>query len=149
MGVREFSIRVSYKEFAMKLCRLFAAAFSLFALVADPQDVQSDENVDEVSTFVQSFIRGDSNDDGELNISDPIDSIEYLFGGDANPPHCMKSVDANDDGRYDISDPVAVLNFLFSGGPEPNPPLGVCSFDETEDDLSCDSYNHCSEFSEV
>jgi hypothetical protein len=54
------------------------------------------------------FLRGDPNDDGVVDISDPIFLLQYLFqGGPASS--CEKSGDSNDDGALDISD--AILLF--------------------------------------
>lgn len=82
------------------------------------------------------FIRGDSNDDGVVNISDPTFTLNHLFLGESEPP-CLDAADANDDGRMDISDPISTLQFLFSGDYVLPPPLLAPGTDETEDDLSC------------
>lgn len=67
------------------------------------------------------FIRGDANDDGRLNISDPQSMLGFLFlGGDR--PWCLDAPDANDDGLVNLTDPVFTLSHLFLGGPEPPPP---------------------------
>ncbi len=67
------------------------------------------------------FVRGDVNDDGRLDISDPVAVLFDLF---VTPSKlvCKDAMDANDDGRVDISDAVHSLNFLFLGGaPQPRP----------------------------
>ena len=82
------------------------------------------------------FIRGDSNGDGKVNISDPQATLNYLFvnGG---PPRCFDAADANDDGKLDVSDPVRVIDLLFLGGEALPPPGGVPALDPTPDDLGC------------
>lgn len=81
------------------------------------------------------FLRGDSDDDGELTISDPIYLLNFLFqGGSATP--CDDAADSNDDGVLDISDAVAALSYLFLGGPMP-PPEGAPGIDPTLDELGC------------
>jgi hypothetical protein len=82
------------------------------------------------------FIRGDANDDGILDLSDVLRSLESLFlgGGDLA---CLDAADANDDGRIDIADPISLLDFLFISGaalPGPFPGPGQ---DPTPDDLGC------------
>ncbi len=59
--------------------------------------------------------RGDANADGEVNLTDAIFTLQWLFqAGDAPP--CLASADANADGFIDISDPTFTLNFLYVGG---------------------------------
>jgi hypothetical protein len=82
------------------------------------------------------FIRGDSNGDEAINISDPQFTLNYLFVGNEAPP-CEDAADANDDGVVNISDPIRTLQFLFAGGtrlPAPGPGPGP---DPTADDLHC------------
>ena len=64
---------------------------------------------------VGPFIRGDSNGDGTINISDPSATLNWLFLGGGDPP-CLSSTDANKDGSINISDPTYTLRFLFLGG---------------------------------
>ncbi len=71
------------------------------------------------------FRRGDFNSDGQVNITDPISTLNFLFGGGRSPP-CMKAVDANGDGSVNIADATFSLNFLFSGGPAPPAPFPDC-----------------------
>lgn len=85
------------------------------------------------------FVRGDSNGDGQLDISDPIRTLNYLFAGGVNVA-CMDAADANDDGGVDISDAVFCLNFLFAGGKDIPPPISKSGMDPTEDALSCGFY---------
>ena len=70
----------------------------------------------------------DMNGDGNLDISDPVATLNHLFLGGGGPvcgdgsiTHAanLELLDANDSGAIDISDPVFVLNFLFLGGPTP------------------------------
>ena len=86
-------------------------------------------------TSGERFKRGDSNFDGDLDISDPISLLNYLFiGGEA--PSCPDAADANDDGGVDISDPISLLNFLFLGSdPPPAPGTSDCGPDTTVDEL--------------
>ena len=83
-----------------------------------------------------TFIRGDSNQSGSVDISDPITTLNVLFLGQA-PGACPDVYDGNDDGTVNISDPVYVLRFLFQGGepiPAPYPDTGS---DPTADEISC------------
>lgn len=82
-----------------------------------------------------TFRRGHTNDDGRLDISDPIALLGHLFlGGEIAP--CPDAADANDDGRVDLSDAIHALGHLFLGGPPPPAPgPDSCGPDPTEDDL--------------
>ena len=70
------------------------------------------------------WVRGDSNGDGIIDISDPIRLLGRLFLGEPTAETCPLAVDVNADGALDISDPIVLLGFLFMGNmviPPPNP----------------------------
>jgi hypothetical protein len=72
------------------------------------------------------FVRGEVNADGEVNITDGIDLLNFLFLGGA-PPEPVEAADINDDTSVDIGDAVYLFNFLFLGGqdiPAPFPDPG-------------------------
>lgn len=95
-----------------------------------------------VSSSDESFQRGDSNSDGNVDVSDPIATLNYLFSG-AVRPTCEKSADVNDDGEVNISDAINTRSFLFSGGAPPAEPFRACGSDSTIDSLGCDAYRSC------
>jgi hypothetical protein len=69
-------------------------------------------------TESSSFIRGDANGDGIINLGDAVYVLNYLFkGGPA--PNPLDAGDANCDGTVDLGDAVYILNYLFKGGPPP------------------------------
>ena len=83
------------------------------------------------------FIRGDSNLDGQVDISDPVTLLGILFLGN-DDPGCADAHDGNDSGEADISDAIYMLSYLFSGGRVPPAPFGECGCDETDtDNLDC------------
>ena len=83
------------------------------------------------------FIRGDSNLDGQVDISDPVTLLGILFLGNEDPG-CADAHDGNDSGEADISDAIYMLAYLFSGGRVPPAPFGECGCDETDtDELDC------------
>jgi hypothetical protein len=59
-----------------------------------------------------SFIRGEANDDGKLDLSDAVFILGFLFLG-ATEPTCREALDANDDGGIDIADAISLLGHLF------------------------------------
>jgi hypothetical protein len=82
------------------------------------------------------FLRGDSNSDAVVNLSDAVFTLGALFAGGRSPA-CPDAADANDDGAIDIADPIATLSFLFTGAAPLPPPAGAPGDDPTPDDLSC------------
>ncbi len=83
-----------------------------------------------------SFIRGDSNLDRVVDISDPVNVLIFLFLSSDSLP-CDDSADANDDAVVDITDPIYTLQHLFSGGPAPAAPYPIPGSDPTPDNLDC------------
>jgi hypothetical protein len=89
-----------------------------------------------------SFLRGDANGDGIVDISDAVFTLNYLFlGGSA--PLCEVAGDSNDDGSVNISDPSYTLNYLFLGGTAIPSPFPDCGRDPTADTLSCNTPSGC------
>ncbi len=86
---------------------------------------------------IATFFRGDSNGDGEVDLSDALRTLEYLFLS-GRPPACFDAADFNDDGRIDLSDPIATLEFLFLDRRKVPPlPFPAASSDPTEDSMGC------------
>ena len=73
---------------------------------------------------VAKFRRGDSNDDGTVDLSDVTHELDFLFLKGPTPG-CMDSADSNDSGAVDISDAVFSLFYLFQGVAMPPPGAGV------------------------
>lgn len=89
------------------------------------------------------FVRGDTDANGELNISDPILNLCYQFST-CDPPPCLDAADCDDSGEINISDPIYSLNYQFGTGSPPPPPFSDCGFDPTDDDpLACGSFPPC------
>ncbi len=82
------------------------------------------------------FRRGDFSGDGNLDISDSINMLGYLFTG-GSEPGCMDSSDIDDNGIVDIADAVLLLGHLFTGGAPPAAPCDSCGEDTTVDPLEC------------
>ncbi len=80
------------------------------------------------------FRRGDANSNSNVDISDVITVLNFLFVGSVQIT-CPDAADINDDGKIDISDPVNLLGFLFLGTiPELKAPGSrQCGEDPTED----------------
>lgn len=90
-----------------------------------------------------SFRRGDTNADGDVDISDATATFNWLFLG-ALTPYCVDATDANADGDVDITDGIFALNFLFLAGAEiALPGIERCGLDPTADELGCLAYEPC------
>ena len=89
------------------------------------------------------FLRGDANADGNFDLADVIDTLDFIFQGEPVP--CLVALDSNDDELIDISDAVFSLAALFAGGAEPAAPGLFCGTDETSGTLNCDSFPSCSD----
>jgi poly(3-hydroxybutyrate) depolymerase len=82
-----------------------------------------------------SFRRGDSNVDGEVDISDAVKALRILYLGEEAT--CADAVDADDDGVLGLGDPVAVLEHLFAGAAALRAPYPSCGPDPTPDAFAC------------
>ena len=98
---------------------------------------------------VVQFRRGDFNSDGQVNISDPISTLNFLFGGGEDTT-CKETQDFDNDGSIVITDAVGILSFLFGSGADPAPPGPAsepCGPDPdapgSPGDLGCASYGGC------
>ncbi len=81
------------------------------------------------------FIRGDSNADGEVDVSDVVRSLRHKFGGLPSP--CPAAADFDDDGTLTVSDDVGLLGHLFLQGPNPPAPYPYPGPDPTSHALGC------------
>ena len=75
--------------------------------------------------YVESFMRGDANSSGVIDLSDAIFLLRYLFSLGPSPA-CTSLGDVNNDGKVDLADVSFLLKYLFAGGPPPQPPEADC-----------------------
>lgn len=71
------------------------------------------------------FVRGDCNDDDQVDIADGIYVLNFLFQGGPEGP-CQAACDANSDGGVDQSDAIYIFNYRFLGGAAPASPFPEC-----------------------
>ncbi|MBD3219410.1 MAG: hypothetical protein GF310_14145 [candidate division Zixibacteria bacterium] len=84
---------------------------------SDPYDAEASCQFD-VTVTENPGLCGDANSDGNVNVSDAVHIINYIFiGGD--PPDPMDNGNVNCDGSVNISDAVWIINYVFIGGAEP------------------------------
>ncbi len=82
------------------------------------------------------FIRGDSNQDERVDLSDAITILDMLYNKDGSF-ECADASDLNDDGALDLSDAVYLLRWLFNDGAKPKLPFPSIGQDPTVDSLAC------------
>ncbi|MGQ9591633.1 MAG: PKD domain-containing protein, partial [Planctomycetota bacterium] len=80
------------------------------------------------------FLRGDTNGDRAVNLTDAVTTLDYLFYG-KKEPDCFDAADTTDDGQLDITDSIFTLNFLFLSGSCPPAPYPDPGLDPTDDGL--------------
>jgi bacillolysin len=89
-----------------------------FTAHAEDQVGSFDENLFMLEV-VEDYICGDANADIDVNISDAVYIINYIFTG-GNPPDPFDAGNVNCDGEVNVSDAVWIVNFIFvPGSPAP------------------------------
>jgi hypothetical protein len=78
---------------------------------------------DDVSILLNgpSFVTGDANGSGTIDIDDAVFEIAYIFSG-GPAPNPIASGDANCSSNVDIDDVVYLIAFIFMGGCDPGDP---------------------------
>ena len=93
--------------------------------VVDNHDVGYVPALEREATKVLRYKPGDCNGDDNVDISDAVCMISYIFSG--GTPVCLAACDANGDGARDISDVVYLIAYIFSGGSMPGKSL-LCDY---------------------
>ncbi len=92
-------------------------------------------------TCFPPFQRGDANNDGFIDVSDPVRVLGFEFLGES--ADCLLALDADDDNLIMVTDALYLLATIFQGGTNPPAPFGTCSADPTPGPLSCDTFTSC------
>ncbi len=69
------------------------------------------------------FRRGNCNGDGQVDVSDALAILLYLFAGNVQPA-CLDGCDVNGDLAVGVADAVALIQYLFATNGFPVPPPG-------------------------
>lgn len=88
------------------------------------------------------FVRGETNGDGAVDISDAVSVLLHLFAGTVAIT-CEDAADTNDDGAVDVSDALTLLAHFFAGGIAPRAPFTSCGIDLTGDAIGCEAFAEC------
>lgn len=111
--------------------------------VVDGYEVRPATRPGWVSLPEKEFIRGDADESGELQITDAMRILTWLFLGGPKP-RCMDAADANASAEVNIADPIYILSYLFIGGPEPPAPFPFCG--AVPPVLGCERHKYCEHF---
>jgi hypothetical protein len=68
--------------------------------------------------IVENLLCGDVDGDGNVNVSDVVFLISFVFG-DGPPPDPLEVGDVDCNGTINVSDVVYLINYVFGDGPEP------------------------------
>jgi hypothetical protein len=91
------------------------------------------------------FHRGDSDNNGQLQLTDAVRILGFLFLGGI-PPTCKDAADSDGNNSLQLTDAVRILGYLFLGGippVSPGPPPQPCGPDNDATHLGCDLYDKC------
>ena len=122
--------RTLWVTFDPPLC---AGENSLFFGLASPRPPRSTEAVltdtrNETQSLAArtpdarpSFVRGDSDSSGAVQMSDGLVTLNYLFSAGA-APSCLDAADVNASGSIELTDAIALFDWLFLGGDSPPAP---------------------------
>src|SRR6185503_12577643 len=97
--------------------------------------------------FPATFIPGDANSSGAVNLTDAVAIFRYIYLGDGALLSCRVAADVDGNARIELTDGIRLLAFLFLGGEAPVYPQGQlgpgCGIDTPEDPLGCDVPGPC------
>jgi hypothetical protein len=101
----------------------------------------------QITSTVQEarFHRGDSDNNGQLQLTDAVRILGYLFLGQTAPT-CFDAADADGNNQLQLTDAVRILGYLFLGQTapvSPGPPPAACGPDNDATHLGCATYTQC------
>lgn len=86
------------------------------------------------------IFRGDCSPDLQLNITDAVRVLNFLFIGGGEPA-CLAACDSDGSRVLNITDGIYLLSFLFLGGPAPPAPGPRCGVDPNPSEIGCAQTN--------
>ncbi|HIA26561.1 MAG TPA: hypothetical protein EYN79_00330 [Planctomycetes bacterium] len=112
------------------------AAGSLVEAAIDDFGIES-----RICSIEPLFIRGDTNLDASIDITDAVNILVGIFGGGVLG--CFDAADIDDSGSLNVADAIVLLNYLFRSEGQPDPPFPGCGVDPTDDPLDCAGTGNC------
>ena len=97
----------------------YAATFYFTILVTDSDNPAKVDSRDYALTIDSHLsLCGDANGSSDVDVSDAVYLIAYIFGG-GPAPNPLSNGDPSCDSAVDISDAVYLISYIFAGGPAP------------------------------
>ena len=103
------------------------------------------ESADSVTFTYESaegFLRGDPDSSGDINLTDAVLVLNYLFAGGASPG-CEAAGDSDRSGDIGLTDAIQILNYLFLGSDGFPAPFPECGQDPLGELLGCEATRVC------
>jgi hypothetical protein len=103
------------------------------------------ESIDSVTFTYESaegFLRGDPDSSGDINLTDAVLVLNYLFAGGASPG-CEAAGDSDRSGDIGLTDAIQILNYLFLGSDGFPAPFPECGQDPLGELLGCEATRAC------
>ena len=90
----------------------------------------------------EGYTRGDADASGDINLTDAVLLLNFLFSGGAAPA-CQAAADTDRSGSLAMTDAIQILNFLFLGAAEFPAPFPDCGQDPLGELLECEASRTC------
>jgi len=113
------------ERYEVDFCDVLGAPPVAIVVVVDGLDRVPETSSGTVTFRGPRFLRADANNDNQVNMSDGVFLLDWLFRS-GRIPGCFDAADANASSDVNIADAVWVFQTLFSGGPPPPPPFPEC-----------------------
>jgi uncharacterized repeat protein (TIGR01451 family) len=134
-GIKDYTIYVSnnggpYEVWIADTSDTFATyhgqinhSYCFYSIAEDSVgNIEESPLIPDACTRTLTYIRGDVNSDGVINVTDVVYLINYLFLVPPGPaPQPLAAGDANCDGTINVTDVVYLINYLFLVPPGPPP----------------------------
>jgi uncharacterized repeat protein (TIGR01451 family) len=130
-GIKDYTVYVSdnggpYEVWIADTSDTFATfhgeldySYCFYAIAEDSVgNLEEAPPMPDACTRTPSYIRGDANSDGIIDVGDVVFIINYLFKN-GSAPNPLPAGDVNCDGLDDVGDVVFLINYLFKSGPSP------------------------------
>lgn len=85
----------------------------------DPLALTQYINAELLVTLTATYLCGDANSSDDVNVSDAVYIINYVFVQGSPVPDPLDAAEVNCDGNVNVSDAVYIINYVFVGGPDP------------------------------
>jgi len=107
-----------------------------------PGRAESADSVIFTYESTDGYIRGDADASGDVNLTDAVQLLTFLFSG-GSVPACEAAADTDRSGSLGMTDAIQILNFLFLGAANFPAPFPGCGQDPLGELLDCDTTRNC------